>query len=441
VSWPKVRLDDVLRHRKDFITIDDLQIYKRVRVQLHAQGIVVRDEVPGAMIKTTRQQSCRAGDFLVAEIDAKVGGFGIVPESLDSGIVSSHYFLYEIDESKLDRRFLDFFIRTHTFRDQVEAQGSTNYAAIRPADVLGYQIPLPPLAEQKRVVARIEELLHQILQAQKIRKISDAEFGSFWPSLLQQMLTGQKIENCSSEAESAEVLLNKSKKQWNKMDFPKHNNAHPYCPTILKEGPLRLPHGWVWTTLGSVLTHLVDCVNDTPNFSQYNTGYIGLKTTNIKPYNMDLSLKWYMTQDDFNSWNRREVPKPQDIILTREAPVGNACLVPADMHICLTQRLLLLRPNQDVILPGLLLHFFNSHLFFNQVIEHSRGLTTPHIRVQDAPRMLLPLPPMSFQHSLLSVLDDMLRLNIEAKKLRSGIAVELDAFVSSVLNRAFSGQL
>ena len=136
MAWPKVRLSEVLTHRKEFVTIDDLQTYKRPRVQLHAQGIVLRDEVPGALIKTKKQQPCRAGEFLVAEIDAKVGGFGIVPSSLDGSIVSSHYFLFIIDETKLDRRFLDFFIRTPAFREQVAAQGSTNYAAIRPAHVL-----------------------------------------------------------------------------------------------------------------------------------------------------------------------------------------------------------------------------------------------------------------------------------------------------------------
>lgn len=163
------RLGELLRHRKEFITIDDLTNYKRPRVQLHVQGIVLRDDVPGALIKTKTQQVCRAGEFLVAEIDAKVGGFGIVPESLNGSIVSSHYFLFVIDEAKLNRRFLDFFIRTPTFREQVAAQGSTNYAAIRPAHVLGYEIPLPPLAEQRRVVARIEELAAQIHEASTLR--------------------------------------------------------------------------------------------------------------------------------------------------------------------------------------------------------------------------------------------------------------------------------
>jgi type I restriction enzyme S subunit len=70
---------------------------------LHARGIVLRDAVPGALIKTKQQQVCRAGEFLVAEIDAKVGGFAVVPEALDGTIVSGHYFLFDLDEAKLER--------------------------------------------------------------------------------------------------------------------------------------------------------------------------------------------------------------------------------------------------------------------------------------------------------------------------------------------------
>ncbi len=169
-KFPLVPLGRVIRHRKEFVEISDLERYKRCRVQLHAKGIVLRDAVPGSEIKTKSQQVCRAGDFLVAEIDAKVGGFGIVPDDLDGAIVSSHYFLLEIDETALDRRFLGFFIRTQAFREQVSAQGSTNYAAIRPDDVLRYEIPLPPLDEQRRIVARIEQLSAKIEEARKLRR-------------------------------------------------------------------------------------------------------------------------------------------------------------------------------------------------------------------------------------------------------------------------------
>ncbi|MCX5826298.1 MAG: restriction endonuclease subunit S [Deltaproteobacteria bacterium] len=192
-DWPIVRLGEVLRQRKEFITIDDLTIYKRPRVRIHVQGIILRDEVPGALIKTKTQQVCQAGEFLVAEIDAKVGGFGIVPDNLQGAIVSSHYFLFVIDESKLDRRFLDYFIRTPAFRDQVEAQGSTNYAAIRPSHVFGYEIPLPPLVEQRRIVAQIEELAAQIHEARNLRQQSTYEAEALHLSVLQQKFVTEAL--------------------------------------------------------------------------------------------------------------------------------------------------------------------------------------------------------------------------------------------------------
>lgn len=187
-DWRTVPLGKVVRYRKEFIEINDLETYKRCRVQLHAKGIVLRDAVLGAQIKTKKQQVCRAGDFLVAEIDAKVGGFGIVPESLGDAIVSSHYYLFNVDDSILNKRFLDYFIRTPTFREQVRAQGSTNYAAIRPQDVLTYTMPLPPLDEQQRIVRRVEELSVKIEEARGLRRQSVEEAKLLMGSMLQGLL-------------------------------------------------------------------------------------------------------------------------------------------------------------------------------------------------------------------------------------------------------------
>ena len=147
---------------------------------------VIRFPVPRSRPRNNRV--CKAGDFLVAEIDAKVGGFGIVPDELDGAIVSSHYFLFDVDEEKLNRRFLDYFIRTPTFSDQVTAQGSTNYAAIRPNDVLGYEIPLPPLPEQRRIVARIEELAAKINEARGLRQQAVQETARIYGARLSQCM-------------------------------------------------------------------------------------------------------------------------------------------------------------------------------------------------------------------------------------------------------------
>jgi type I restriction enzyme S subunit len=169
--WPLVPLGELISHRKQFFTIDDNQTYKRCRVQLAARGVVLRDIVSGSDIKTKEQQACQEGDFLVAEIDAKLGGYGIVPKELDGAIVSSHYFLFTINEQRLDREFLGWYSKTPEFFEQVSAQGSTNYAAVRPHQVLNYVIPAPSLSTQREVVARLNTA--QRLQSEIADRISD----------------------------------------------------------------------------------------------------------------------------------------------------------------------------------------------------------------------------------------------------------------------------
>lgn len=139
-GWQTVPLGEFLTQRKEFFTIDDFTRYMRARVQSHGKGIVLRDEVTGAEIKTKKQQAARTGEFLVAEIDAKVGGFGIVPSELDGAVVSSHYFLFQIDENKCSQEWLNWFVRYNSLEEQTKAQGSTNYAAIRPNDVLNFRL-------------------------------------------------------------------------------------------------------------------------------------------------------------------------------------------------------------------------------------------------------------------------------------------------------------
>ena len=170
-----VDLGEVVSQRKVFITIEPDVTYSRCRVQTSARGVVLRDRLQGAEVKTKRQQVCRAGDFLVAEIDAKMGGYGLVPDELEGAIVSSHYFLYTVDDTRLDKGFLNWYSRTKEFLQQVNARGSTNYAAIRSRDVLNYRIPLPPLDEQRCIVARFDHVTGLVEERRRVFAAADRD--------------------------------------------------------------------------------------------------------------------------------------------------------------------------------------------------------------------------------------------------------------------------
>lgn len=195
-NYPIVKLKEVMQQRKGFISIDDSQIYKRCRVQISGKGVVLRDKIIGKEIKTKKQQLCKTNDFLVAEIDAKVGGYGIVPEELENAIVSGHYFLFEIDQSKLLPQFLGLIIKLGQFSKQIKATGSTNYAAIRPQHVLEYQIPLPDLRIQKILFEIYNKNICKAEEKIQLAANSEEEIENFFNEKLglQRIQLKQKIK-------------------------------------------------------------------------------------------------------------------------------------------------------------------------------------------------------------------------------------------------------
>lgn len=395
--WPKVKLGEVLRHRKEFITIDDLQEYRRPRVQLHAQGIVLRDVATGALIKTKSQQICRAGEFLVAEIDAKVGSFGIVPAELDGSIVSSHYFLFVIDASKLDRAFLDYFIRTPTFREQVAAQGSTNYAAIRPSHVLGYEIPLPPLAEQRRVVARIEELAAQIHEARTLRQQAAEEAEAL---LL---------------AYSRSVFGDSVRDDW--VPLSTHLAAIESGKSPATEGRPADPDEWGVLKVGAV-----------------SFGVFDERENKALPVSYVVPPALEVRQGDFimSRANTREL-------------VGACALVQkARWKLMLsdkTFRFVFHEPR--TVLPELLNQLLKSPALRGQ-IEHQASGTSPtmkNISKEKTLALRLPPLPLSDQRRIVAELDA-LQAEVDALKRRQAeTAAELDALLPAILDRAFKGEL
>ena len=190
MAWPRAVLGDFLSYRKEFITIDDDVTYSRCRVQTDARGVILRDKITGSHIRTKTQQVCRAGDFIVAEIDAKAGGYGTVPSELHGAIVSSHYFLFDIDENFLSGEFLDWYCRTSEFRGQVSARGSTNYASVRPSQVLRYTIPLPALPEQQRIASKLGNLSCQLEKHRSLVEAIDHDARAMLSSAFSNIISG-----------------------------------------------------------------------------------------------------------------------------------------------------------------------------------------------------------------------------------------------------------
>ena len=106
------------------------------------------------LLKTKKQQLTKAYDLIVAEIDAKMGGFGVIPPELENAIVSNHYFLYELNDKIVEPEFIAFYIGTGKPTTDIQGfvNGSHNYASVRPEHFLELELPVPSLIDQRQLI-------------------------------------------------------------------------------------------------------------------------------------------------------------------------------------------------------------------------------------------------------------------------------------------------
>ena len=185
-AWALVRLGDLLQRHKNGLDIEEDEEYTRLTIRMNGQGVGVRDKVCGREIGTKRQFKVKAGQFLLSKIDARNGAFGLVPNDCDEAIVTGNFWAFDIATDRVVPRFIDLLTKTPLFVDySIKASsGTTNRLYLQEEKFAKQQIELPPIADQKRIVARIDTVQRQLQMADKLRNSVTAELHALCRSLI-----------------------------------------------------------------------------------------------------------------------------------------------------------------------------------------------------------------------------------------------------------------
>lgn len=171
-EWPKVRLGEVLTRNDESIALEPDTTYREITVRLWGKGVVLRGLVTGAEVAAQRRYVARQEQFILSRIDARNGALGIVPPELDGAITTNDFPVFRIAGHRLLPAYLGWLSRTASFVEESlrASEGTTNRVRLQESKFLARELPLPPLAEQRRVVARIEELAGQIHEVRSLRQ-------------------------------------------------------------------------------------------------------------------------------------------------------------------------------------------------------------------------------------------------------------------------------
>jgi type I restriction enzyme, S subunit len=173
---------------------------------------------------------------------------------------------------------------------------------------------------------------------------------------------------------------------------------------------------WPMKPLSELCELAIDCVNKTAPVVEGPTPYKMIRTTNVKGGFIDTETVRYVTKDTFEKWTRRSRPQYGDVILTREAPVGEVgrCTFDDSQNIFLGQRLFQYRPKPELLNWNYLAYALQSPVVQNKLHGVSFGATVPHVKVGDAENLEIPCPELGVQEYVgetLAAYDDLIENN------------------------------
>lgn len=208
-------LGEVLRKSEELVPIDPNDTYREVTIKLWGKGVVLRREASGSEISAPRRSVVRAGQFILSRIDARNGAFGIVPPALDGAVVSNDFPSFNLNSQQIIPEYLGWLSRSADFVELCKAssEGTTNRVRLKEEKFLATAIGLPPLPEQQRIVARIEELSAKIEEARGLRRLAMEEAEALVTSIHNQ-LAGSRIRKIGEilrlEEDAVTILPNEA---------------------------------------------------------------------------------------------------------------------------------------------------------------------------------------------------------------------------------------
>ena len=294
--------------------------------------------------------------------------------------------------ARLDAGYLAWFLR----RPEVTAWAAgrtagANLPRLSPAELVKLRVPLPPLEEQRRIAAVLDQV--DALRAKRRGAIA------YLDTLPQAM-----FRDMFGDGEDASV---------------------------------RRVGRFAARKVSDVCELVVDCVNRTAPVVSGLTPYKMLRTTNVRDGVVNTSEVRYVDAATFERWNRRATPRAGDVLLTREAPVGEVGVLETDEHVFLGQRLMLYRPDPLKITSEYLLAAFQSSYLQAQFGKHGSGTTVKHLPLPACRSFLVPLPPLELQAEFSRRVRALRGLrSVSAEELR-----EWEALFDSLQHKAFVGAL
>ena len=271
-------------------------------------------------------------------------------------------------------------------------------------------LPLPPLTEQQRIVAKVDELMvlcDELEAAEKELDELETHFAEYLPkSILQAAVQGKLVPQNAHDEPATELLkrIQKEKAQLVKED--KIKRGKPLPPITEDEIPYDLPDGWVWCRLGDVI--LQNIGGGTPSKQNPDFWNGEIPWASVKDLNCDRLTQTIdtITATGLENSSSNLIPAGSIILCTR---MGLGKIAVNEIDVAINQDLRAVFLPKDHVNMNYFIYFYKA-----QEITGS-GMTVKGISLNELHSLLLPLPPLTEQQRIVAKVDELMALCDEMK--------------------------
>ncbi len=297
--------------------------------------------------------------------------------------------------------FINYYIQYIV--NDLKRQAKSMIPGIERASVLNAFFPLPPFKEQKRVVAKIEELIPFVEQyaeaSTKLNTLNTTFPDMMRKSILQEAVQGKLVPQDPND-EPASELLKRIKKV-----LPKQKPCKDELNFEAME--FEIPGSWEWIEMNE-LFNFVDYRGKTPH--KIDQGVFLVTASNIRQGYMDYTRKEYISEEEYQDRQSRGITRKGDLLFTTEAPMGNAAICDLEKCSC-GQRIITFQPFcEGTVIPELFMYFILSPAFQAQLLSNCTGTTAKGIKADKLKHFKLPLPPINEQKRIVEKINSILPL-------------------------------
>jgi type I restriction enzyme, S subunit len=197
-SYPLVPLGEIARPISRPIPVEPGKSYRTLGVKWWGEGAYERQTIDGVETAAKTLSLVREGDLIINKIWVRHGSTAIAGADVDGCAASGEFPTFELDPSWVLPSWLHWQTKTVGFWAKCDglSQGTSGKNRIKPDLFLTIEVPLPPLAEQRRVVARVEEIAAKIAEARRLRAEAVEEANLFVSSLHHSLSEGRSKPLC-----------------------------------------------------------------------------------------------------------------------------------------------------------------------------------------------------------------------------------------------------